>query len=665
MLLDLLREAFPKGSTVPKSFYEARKIVKCLSLGYDTIHACENDCVLFRKQYANADVCPKCNTSHRKTSKKSLDGKRVHKVPRKVLRYFPIEERLQKMFMSPKLANDVRWHDEGRTKDGLLRHPADSPDWKHFDNTYPEFAADSRNLRLTLATDGFNPFRLMNCSYSIWPVVIIPMNLPPWQCMKQPNFILSLLIPGPNSPGKNMDVYFEPLVDDMHDMFEEGVRTYDSSKDEYFQLHAALQKTITDFPGLGYVSACVTSGKVACPHCHSYTCSIHLKNGGKCCYMGHRRFLDANHKFRFDAASFDGNVELGTAPKPLTGEEIFKQTEDLPADFGKDPKKKKTKPNSKGKETEEKIIWNRRSIWFRLRYWKDVMLPHNFDVMHIEKNVCDNIINTLLGIDGKSKDNLNARLDLKLLDIRKYLHPVEVGDSYYLPPAPFSMSSEEKKLFCEVLKRIKFPDGYASDIRRHVHVKEKRIIGLKSHDNHILLQHLLPLAVRKTLPEYVSAVLVRVSNFFKKIYSPVISISDMEKLDAEIAETLSLLETIFLPAFFDIMVHLMAHLPTQVRISGPVQYSNMYPIERFLMRLKGYVRTKSHPEGSMAEGYLFDESLTFCSRYLEGCETRFSRKSRTSIDKPSSITMPFFYNNIGRDLSGKCMVTLDYMAPST
>jgi hypothetical protein len=55
----------------------------------------------------------------------------------------------------------------------------------------------------------------------------------------------------------------------------------------------------------------------------------------------------------------------------------------------------------------------------------------------------------------------------------------------------------------------------------------------------------------------------------------------MQKLEAEIAETLSILETIFLPAFFDTMVHLMVHLPSQVRIGGPVQYRSMWAIERY------------------------------------------------------------------------------------
>jgi hypothetical protein len=86
--------------------------------------------------------------------------------------------------------------------------------------------------------------------------------------------------------------------------------------------------------------------------------------------------------------------------------------------------------------------------------------------------------------------------------------------------------------------------------------------------------------VRKTLPEIVSAGVIRISNFFKKLSSPVIRISDMESLQADIAETLSLLETIFLPSFFDIMVHLMVHLPAQAKIAGPVHFRSMWPVER-------------------------------------------------------------------------------------
>ena len=102
---------------------------------------------------------------------------------------------------------------------------------------------------------------------------------------------------------------------------------------------------------------------------------------------------------------------------------------------------------------------------------------------------------------------------------------------------------------CQVLKGVKFPDGYAADIRHNVLVNEKKIVNLNTHGNHILLQDLLPLAVRRVLPQEVSAVLICLSTFFRKLYSPVIRISDMQRLESEIAEILSLLEIIFPPSF--------------------------------------------------------------------------------------------------------------------
>jgi hypothetical protein len=80
-------------------------------------------------------------------------------------------------------------------------------------------------------------------------------------------------------------------------------------------------------------------------------------------------------------------------------------------------------------------------------------------------------------------------------------------------------------------------------------VNDKKIIGLNSHGNHNFLQNLLPCVVRRVIPKEVSAILIRLSNFFKKMYSPVLQISDMERLQSEIAEILSLLETIFPPSF--------------------------------------------------------------------------------------------------------------------
>jgi hypothetical protein len=268
----------------------------------------------------------------------------------KVLRYFPIKKRLQRLFLTSKTASLTRWHDKGRQKDGLLRHPADSPLWKEFDQMHPEFAEDSRNIRLAFTTDGFIPFRTMNVSYSVWPGICIPYNFPPSMCMKQSNFILSLLIPGRYGPGSDMDVFLEPLINDLLDMFNKGVRTYDALEREFFQLRPAVLWTITDFPGLSYASGSVTAGGAACPDCHSETCSFTLGNGSKTCYMDHRRFLNENHPFRFDADKFGGKTEFRPASIPLTGEQILDHTKDLNTVFGKDPsgKKQKSKRRKEG-----------------------------------------------------------------------------------------------------------------------------------------------------------------------------------------------------------------------------------------------------------------------------------------------------------------------------
>ena len=76
--------------------------------------------------------------------------------------------------MLQRTAHNMRWHVEGCTKDGLLRHPADGEAWKSFDNLYLDFSSDSKNVRLGLTLDGFDPFGNMNTFHSTWPVLLVP-----------------------------------------------------------------------------------------------------------------------------------------------------------------------------------------------------------------------------------------------------------------------------------------------------------------------------------------------------------------------------------------------------------------------------------------------------------------------------------------------------------
>ena len=78
----------------------------------------------------------------------------------------------------------MRSYIEKHVDDGIMRHLTDIEEWKEFDLQNPDFALEPHNVRWGLATNGFKPFRIMNNNYSIWLVILIPYNLPPWLVMK-------------------------------------------------------------------------------------------------------------------------------------------------------------------------------------------------------------------------------------------------------------------------------------------------------------------------------------------------------------------------------------------------------------------------------------------------------------------------------------------------
>ncbi|CAH9090644.1 unnamed protein product [Cuscuta epithymum] len=280
LLLGLLKEVFPELENIPGSYYEAKKIVDALGFNYHTWDSCPNNCMIYRGEDIDLEKCCICGENRYKEGGKKIGIKRV--------RYFPLKERLQKFFMSSKTASLMKWHVEGRSDDGVLRHPADSKAWKSFDENNKDFSNDKRNVRLGLSADGFNPFRTLSTSRSTWPVILIPYNLPPWLCMKQPFLILSMLIDGPNGPGDKIDVFLQPLIEELMLLWNEGVLTYDASANEMFTLHAALLWTINDFPAYANLSGYSTKGFLGCPCCEDKTKYLRLCNGMKTCYMGDR-----------------------------------------------------------------------------------------------------------------------------------------------------------------------------------------------------------------------------------------------------------------------------------------------------------------------------------------------------------------------------------------
>ncbi|XP_075111448.1 uncharacterized protein LOC142181800 [Nicotiana tabacum] len=292
---------------------EAKNTINKLCLYYDKIDACPNDYMLYWEGDANEETCKYCHTSRWKFNEKSNNnqvstiGKRKEKNKKKqkkqakILRYFPLKPRLQRLFMCSKTAEHMRWHVEDNSKDGIMRHPRDGEAWKRFDTIFPEFSSDPRNVRLGLASDGFNSFGTMS----------------------------------PRTAGNNIDVYLQPLIKELNELWCEGVETFDSSKNETFRMQAAFMWTVSDFPGLDTLSGWDTHTGFACPSCNFDTEPCRLCHSRKWYFMGHRRFLSRNHKFRLMRHRFYGNVEERIPPRKLSGSDILQQVKELDVTFGR------------------------------------------------------------------------------------------------------------------------------------------------------------------------------------------------------------------------------------------------------------------------------------------------------------------------------------------
>ncbi|GJS08731.1 hypothetical protein Tco_0868342 [Tanacetum coccineum] len=145
------------------------------------------------KDNKDKQFCPVSNTSRWKDD--NTPGK---KVPKKVLRYFPIIHRLQRLYKSSHTPKEMTWH------------------------------ATRKCTEPRLAAEGFNPFGNLTLTYSMWPMILTTYNPTSWLCMKESSFMLTLLIPGPKSPSKDIDVYLRPLIDDLKDLWAlKSVETID------------------------------------------------------------------------------------------------------------------------------------------------------------------------------------------------------------------------------------------------------------------------------------------------------------------------------------------------------------------------------------------------------------------------------------------------------
>ncbi|XP_074369103.1 uncharacterized protein LOC141709096 [Apium graveolens] len=354
--------------------------------------------------------------------------------------------------------------------------------------------------------------------------------------------------------------------------------------------------------------------------------------------MRHMRWLPRHHPYIKQKTAFNNTVEKDVAPIPLTSEQVFGRVQHL-----RDHVFGKTQRQPRWKKGEARPVWKKVSIFFRLEYWKFFPVRHVLDVMHIEKNICEALLRTLLNIPGKTKDRESVRLDMADMGIRTELRPKTPGKKEKVPLASWNLSNAEKKVVCSSFLQMKLPDGFCSNIKNLVNMEKLRLGGMKSHDCHMKLHHLLPISIRSVLQKQVRCTIIRFCLFFKAICSKVIDVDKLEKMQSELVETICQLEKHFPPSFFDVMIHLSVHLVREVKLCGPIFLRWMYPFERYMKAFKGYVRNPAHPEGCIAEAYVAEEAVE--------CLVNFDE---ATIGLPENVRHE--QNGISRPLSGATII---------
>src|SRR5664279_541340 len=172
-----------------------------------------------------------------------------------------------------------------------------------------------------------------------------------------------------------------------------------------------------------------------------------------------------------------------------------------------------------------------------------------------------------------------------------------------MPPSCFTLSPNEVDQFFKCLLGVKVPFGYSGLISRYLDPKKQNFCGMKSHDCHVLMTQILPVAIRGIMDKHVRETLTGLCKFFDVISQKSITVRQLARLQEEIVVILCELEIYFTPAFFDVMVHFLVHIVDDIIHLGLTFLHNMMALERMNGVIKGFVRNRARPDGSIAQGF--------------------------------------------------------------
>ena len=248
-MLKLQSEILPIGNLLPNTYQAAHRMIESFLVKPIAIHACPNDCILYRKQYANDKVCPQCAAPRYKRSN----------IPIKKFIYLPLGPRLSRMFNNKKFAKELQSHLGGSKERTRMFDIHDSPVWAAAYSANGIFQGDCRGISLGFCTDGVNPFNHTKVAYSMWPIMMTLLNLPREKRNLFENILLLGIIPGYGTKEPtDLNPYLDVVVDELLEL--SGTQQYDAYQDSTFTLKVEILIHTLDYPGIGKVLKLSGSG---------------------------------------------------------------------------------------------------------------------------------------------------------------------------------------------------------------------------------------------------------------------------------------------------------------------------------------------------------------------------------------------------------------------
>jgi hypothetical protein len=159
----------------------------------------------------------------------------------------------------------------------------------------------------------------------------------------------------------------------------------------------------------------------------------------------------------------------------------------------------------------EEYNWTHKCVLWELPYVEVLILMHNIEVMHQERNVSESILSICMAFMDETKDNNKTRNDLTQFCNRPSL---ELKSSSGKSRAPFCLKPKKRKEAIIWLQNLKFPNGYAAGFRRVVNLESRKLSEVKSHNYHIFMERLLVI-FRGYLNDDVWKVLTELSHFYR------------------------------------------------------------------------------------------------------------------------------------------------------